>query len=150
MPEANRDIWAPQARTRKLLEARWLAIGRGWLPNASLEETMVALWFQENKVQYVYQRVYGAPSHGQFNADFQVLYMSPDLVIEVQGDKWHSGEDEIVSDRVRRVLIEQQGAIVVNVWGHAIVAYPGYPVPTDASFDNVMRAAVRYREVSQR
>jgi very-short-patch-repair endonuclease len=142
------DIWAPQARTRKVLEARLLAIGGGWLPGASLEEAMVALWLQERGVKYMFQSVYGAPSHGDFSTDFQILYTTPDLVIEVQGDKWHQGHDAIVADRARRALIEAQGAIVVEVWGHAVVQYPGHQVPTDASFNEVMQAALRYRQVS--
>ena len=134
-------------RTRAEMERR--TIGLDWLGNATLEEYCVAVWLEEQDVAYMYQMPFAGFRAG-IRADFQILHLGTKLVLEVQGDRWHAGAQQVDDDRRRRVLLETQGAIVVELWGHDIVEYDGYPVPTDEEFDDMMHAALSLQQVSFR
>jgi hypothetical protein len=130
--------------TRRMFGADWLG------PLATLDEYAVASWFEENgwKHRYIYQAPVG-DFRNQLWTDFLLLGTAPRICIEVNGDKWHSGIDQQSADRRRTIGLEQQGYIVVAVYGHDIYQYKGHPPPTDASFDNVMKWAVQGVQISK-
>ena len=122
-------------------------LGAVWLGNATLDEYEVASWLEENDVKYIYLAAFGG-FRDNFQVDFLITHTAPTLVLEVQGDKWHLGQAQRALDRARTIYIESQGAVVVEIWGHDIMKYPGYPMPTDESFDRVMREAMNYHQIS--
>lgn len=117
--------------------------------NASDEEYLVALWLEQNNVQYIYQALYQG-YRTAVRADFLILHVGVSLIFEVQGDHFHEGIIEVEYDRQRRLRLEEQGATVIELWGHDIVKYDGYPMPTDESFDAMMKAAMVGIQVSHR
>lgn len=134
---------------RTLYEIRRRQFGYAWLGNATLEEYAVASWLEDHHVQYQYQAFFGG-FRDDLRADFLILRTAPPLILEVQGDKWHRGYEQRVLDRLRAISLEMQGAFVVEIWGHDIVGgYPGWPTPTDESFNRVMRNALGYVELSR-
>jgi hypothetical protein len=122
-------------------------IGLEWLgQDVSLEEYCVALFFEENDIDYQYLEVYPGFTADEFRVDFQVYGMGFPLIIEVQGDHWHDGLARIALDRLRMIEIlsvAEPGTMWVEVWGHDIVGgYSGFDPPTDRHFENVMEAAL--------
>jgi very-short-patch-repair endonuclease len=135
-------------RTRAELTSRQR--GFSWLGNASLEEYAVGAWLEANSFKglYIYQGTFGGYRR-KIRTDFLML-TGRSLCIEVQGDHFHQGAADVVADRLRRILLQEQGALVVEVWGHDIVYYDGYETPTDESFDEMMTAAVEGIQTSYR
>lgn len=134
-------------RTRREMQRR--LIGLDWLGNATLEEYAVGVWMEQNKVTYIYQALLGgyrAPAR----VDFLILNMGTTLVFQIQGDHFHEGIEDVAFDRQQRLRMEEQGATVIEIWGHAIVEYTGWPVPTDESFEKVMKAAMNMVQLSHR
>lgn len=118
-------------------------------PLATLDEYAVAVWFMENgwDHRFIYQAPVG-DFRNQLWTDFMLLGTAPRICIEVNGDKWHSGVDQQAADQRRVIMLEQQGYIVIPIYGHSIYSYRGHPTPTDASFDRVMRFAVQGIQLS--
>ncbi len=131
-----------ERRTRRRIQQQRLNEGWSWLGPASLEEYCVGHWLQQKGIKYVYLMPFGG-YRLPFKVDFQILFTAPKLCFEVQGDKWHGGREQIAKDRHRRLYIEAQGATVIELWAHDILEYPGFVVPTDASFDELMSQAMR-------
>lgn len=130
--------------TRRLFGANWLG------PHATLEEICVGSWLEENGWKGKYQ--YLAPVGrfiGLLRTDFLLLGTAPAICIEVNGDRWHSGVDQQTADRRRAIALEQNGYLVVPVYGHDILGYRGHPVPTDASFNRIMTYAVMGKQLSR-
>jgi very-short-patch-repair endonuclease len=121
--------------TRRLFGSTWLG------PLATLEEYAAASWFENERVIYIYQAVVGE-FRRDLHCDFLLPGLAPQIIIEVNGDKYHSGVDQQTADRFRALALANEGFIVIPVYGHDILGYPGHPVPTDASFDRIMRHAV--------
>lgn len=119
-------------------------MGLNWLGNASLEEYAVGLWFEQNNVTYIYQAPLDVMGNDIF-IDFLLVGNGQNIAIEVQGDKWHAGLDQIADDRLRMLrAIEVRPTLnIVEVWGHSIVEEPGWFTPTDAHFNRVMQAAIQ-------
>ena len=69
------------------------------------------------------------------------------MVWFIQGDKWHQGMDQVINDREQELAVSNRGVVVVEIWGHSIRAYPGFPVPTDESFNRVMEAALNGQQL---
>ena len=136
-----------EARTRKVITRRQLNAGYSWLGNASEEEYEVAAWMEEHDYTYIYQADFTLFSGFTTKVDFQVLGNAPPLVLFVQGDKWHQGMDQRIYDREQELAVSFTGATVVEIWGHQILQYPGFPTPTDASFDRVMALAMEGQQV---
>lgn len=137
-------------RTRAEMERR--TIGLKWLqPHPTLEELCVGVWLEENglKGQYIFQALVGgyrAPAR----ADFLMLCFPGNAVFQVQGDYFHEDTVKAEFDRQQRLIMEEQGITVIELWGHDIIAYEGFDAPSDESFDRMMRAAMSLQQISFR
>jgi very-short-patch-repair endonuclease len=140
---SNADLTLNTERTQYEMTRRMFGI-KYLGPLATLEEKAVGVWFEENgwKGRYAFQWPVG-DFRNQLFTDFYLFGTAPQLCIEVNGDKWHGEIQQQAADRRRAIAIEQQGYLVIPVFGHDIVAYKGYPVPTDASFHRIMTFAVQ-------
>lgn len=132
-----------ELRTLSLITKRQRDAGYSWLGGqASLEEYEVAAWCEQHiPGQYIYQATFTLFSGVTTKVDFEII-RAPRLVWFIQGDKWHQGMDQRVYDREQELAVSNSGVQVVEIWGHSIRAYPGFPIPTDESFNTVMEAAL--------
>lgn len=137
--------------------------GSVWLGNASDLEYEIATWFEFNNVVYSYQAVIGNSQDARKNAggkhfkpsfrdplkaDFLIINGGIRRIIEAQGDAFHAGNEQKARDRARAIQLGALGYEVVNVWQNSVHSTPGFPIPTNASFDRVMEAAIRGIELS--
>jgi very-short-patch-repair endonuclease len=132
-------------RTRRYVYQQLL--GAKFLGRATLEEYAAAVWMLQNDVSYVFQAKLGGFRRAS-TADFLILNKMPNMVLEINGDRFHARNDQIAADRQRAQLLHSEGYFVVNVWGSAIVGYNEQQAPTEQLFDEVMEAAMRGRELS--
>jgi very-short-patch-repair endonuclease len=132
-------------RTRRYVFQQLL--GAKFLGRATLEEYAAAVWMLQNDVSYVFQATLGGFRRAS-TADFLILNRMPNMVLEINGDRFHARSDQIAKDRQRAQLLHAEGYFVVNVWGNAILGYNEAQAPTEAQFDRVMEAAMRGRELS--
>jgi hypothetical protein len=135
-------------RTRDVMSER--IRGLKWLGNATLEEYSVGLWLEENGYhgRYAFQGLFNG-YRGQVRTDF-LMFTGGQLALEVQGDHFHGGIPLATADRQRRLLLQEQGAHVVEIWGHDIVKYDNHEMPTDESFQDLMEAAMNGVQLSSR
>jgi hypothetical protein len=110
---------------------------------ASLEEYEVAAALEQRNVLYIYQADFKLFSGLTTKVDF---YLPNEmLVFFVMGDHFHQGMDQRIYDREQEIAVmgDESHPNVIEIWGHDVVSYPGFPTPTDESFNTMIDAALR-------
>lgn len=77
-------------------------------------EHLTILWLKKNNIEYEFQ----------YDIDHKFLYdfRINDIIIEVNGDWFHSQPEQVKRDAIKRQLAESKGFKVVYIWEHEIRA----------------------------